>query len=315
MLRRRPPVKLARMNSKWIDVPSANAPAAEVARQALAARVAKIKRMLPLAAGKYQQDVEHVHQLRTSCRRAASAIEAFRPLMSGKPKALGRLLRQIHQAAGPARDTDVLLARFERQSPADENLDYVIARLKLQRESAQKALVKVAEKSQPGKLKKAAQRTLDSLGRGDRDARQVSFGQFGRDALQAASQAVFQLTNVSQPTIAQLHQLRIAGKRLRYSIELFHGVFPSELRGKVYPLVEELQDRLGRLNDHATAQAMFQNWLADLPPGQRAVYLAQCIVAQYDAAIEVRREFLQWWTTQKIAALESRISRLLQPTD
>ncbi len=303
------------MNSKWIEVPSADAPAAEVARQALAARVAKIKRMLPLAAYQYQEDVEHVHQLRTSCRRAAAAIEAFRPLMSSKPKALSRLLQQIRKAAGPARDTDVLLARFEQQSPAEEILDYVIARLQLQRESAQKALVKVAEESQPGKLKRAAQRTLDSLGRGDRDARQVSFGQFGRDALQAAGQAVFQLTNVSQPTIAQLHQLRIAGKRLRYSIELFHSVFSSELRSKVYPLVEELQDRRGRLNDLATAQAMFHTWLADLPPGQRAVYLAQFIVAQYDAAFVVRREFLQWWTTQQIAALESRLSTLLQPTD
>ncbi len=303
------------MSSKWIEVPSANAPAAEVARQALASRVAKIERMLPLAAYQYQQDVEHVHQLRTSCRRAAAAVEAFRPLMSGKPKALGRLLRRIRKAAGPARDTDVLLARFERQSPSDPNLDYVIGRLHLLRESAQETLVTVAERSQSGKLKKAVQRTLERLGRGDRDARQVSFGQFGRSALQAASQAVFQLTSVSQPTIAQLHQLRIAGKRLRYSIELFHGVFPPEMRGEVYPMVEELQERLGRLNDHATAQAMFQSWLADLPPGQRAVYLAQRIVAEYNAAIEVRREFLEWWTTQQIAALESRLGKLLQPTN
>ncbi len=79
--------------------------------------------------------------------------------------------------------------------------------------------------------------------------------------------------------------------------------------------IEELQERLGRLNDHATAQAMFQRWLADLPPGQRAVYLAQRIVAEYDAAIEVRREFLEWWTTQQIAALESRLGKLLQPTN
>jgi len=215
------------MNSKWIDVPSANAPAAEMARQALAARVAKIKRMLPLAADKYREDVEHVHQLRTSCRRAAAAIEAFRPLMSGKPKALDRLLRQIHKAAGPARDTDVLLARFDKQSPAEENLDYVIARLHLQRESAQKALATVAKKSRPGKLKKVAKRTLDSLGRGDRDARQVSFGQFGRDALQAASledryaaakngvQAAAREVSVDVPLVVRLEGTNVElGKRI-----------------------------------------------------------------------------------------------------
>ena len=83
LLRRLSPVKLARMSSKWIEVPSADAPAAEVARQALAARVAKVERTLPLAAYRYREDVEHVHQLRTSCRRAAArcrhAPTAFRP--------------------------------------------------------------------------------------------------------------------------------------------------------------------------------------------------------------------------------------------
>lgn len=301
------------MTGKWIEIPSVNAPAAEVARQALAARVAKIDEMLPLAAHHYQQDVEHVHQLRTSCRRAAAAVELFRPLMSGKPKKLRKMLRRIRKAAGPARDTDVLLARFERQTPADSNLDYVLARLHLQRNNAQEALVRVAQKSQAGKLKKALDGTLESLGQGRGDAHPLSFLQFGRTALQAASQDVFRLTGVSQPTIAQLHQLRIAGKRLRYSIELFHGVFAPELRLEVYPMVEKLQDRLGRLNDHATAQAMFQRWLADLPPGERAAYLARLIVAEHDAALEIRRDFLEWWTPQQVAALESRLSALLHP--
>jgi CHAD domain-containing protein len=302
------------MSGKWIKSPSANAPATEVARQTLAMRVAKIDEMLPLAAHHYQEDIEHVHQLRTSCRRAAAAIELFRPLMSGKPKTLRKLLRRIRQAAGPARDTDVLLTRFEEHAPSDPNLDYVIARLHLQRENAQEALVQAAEKSQAGKLNKALQSTLENLGQGDSEAHQLSFVQFGRGALQAASQDVFQLTGVSQPTIAQLHQLRIAGKRLRYSIELFHGAFAPEMRTDVYPMVEKLQDRLGRLNDHATAQAMFQRWLADLPPGERAAYLARLIVAEYDAALEIRHEFLEWWTAQQVAALESHLSALLHPT-
>lgn len=303
------------MNGKWIEAPPANATATEVARQALALRVAKIEQMLPLAAHQYQEDIEHVHQLRTSCRRAAAAVELFRPLMSGKPKSLRKVLRRIRRAAGPARDTDVLLTRFEEHKHSDPNLDYVIARLHLQRENAQDSLVQAAEKSQAGKLKKALQSTLDSLGQGDSKAHQLSFVQFGRSALQAASQDVFRLTGVSQPTIAQLHQLRIAGKRLRYSIELFHGAFAPEMRTDVYPMVEKLQDRLGKLNDHATAQAMFQRWLADLPPGERAAHLARLIVEEFDAAQAIRREFLEWWTTQQVAALESHLSALLHPTD
>ena len=79
-------------------------------------------------------------------------------------------------------------------------------------------------------------------------------------------------------------------------------------------MIEDLQDRLGRLNDHATAQTMFQRWLADLPPGERAVHLADRIVKEYSAAQKVRREFLDWWSTQQVAALESRLSALLHPT-
>ena len=303
------------MSGKWIDTPPVNAPATEVARQTLALRVAKIEQMLPRAAHDYQEDIEHVHQLRTSCRRAAAAVDLFRPLMSGKPKKLRKLLRRIRKAAGPARDTDVLLARFAEDSHSDANLDYVVARLHLQRENAQDSLLKVAEKSQTGKLKKAIDDTIRSLGQGDAEVHQMSFVQFGRGALQAASQDVFQLTAVSKPTIAQLHQLRIAGKRLRYSIELFHGAFAPEMRAEVYPMVEKLQDRLGRLNDHATAQAMFQRWLADLPPGERAAHLARLIVVEYDAALAIRHEFLEWWTTQQVAALESHLSALLHPTD
>lgn len=301
------------MSGKWIEIPPANAPAAEVARHALGARVAKVQEMLRLAAEKPDEDIEHVHQLRTSCRRAAAAVDLFRPLMGAKPKRLRKLLKRIRKAAGPARDTDVMLDRFSDHADTNSSLDYVLARLRLQREHAQEALVQVADKVKSGTVNKALDEALAAIDRGQFDLGQLSFLQFGQNALLAASQDVFRLTAVSQPTIAQLHQLRIAGKRLRYSIELFYGAFASEMRTDVYPLVEKLQDRLGRLNDHATAQAMFQLWLADLPPGERAAYLARLIVAEYDAASEIRHDFLEWWTTEQVATLESRLSALLHP--
>ena len=85
------------------------------------------------------------------------------------------------------------------------------------------------------------------------------------------------------------------------------------MRSEVYPLIEELQEKLGKLNDHATAQSMFQHWLADMPPGERAAHMASRIVEEYEAAKQVRREFLQWWTTEQVAAIESRLSALLHP--
>src|SRR5947207_2531520 len=43
---------------------------------------------------------------------------------------------------------------------------------------------------------------------------------------------------------AALHQARIAGKRLRYAIEVFAGCFPAALREAYYPAVAAAQDLL-----------------------------------------------------------------------
>ena len=300
-------------SSKWIEVASTGAPTADIAIDALRLRVEKVERMLPLAAFDYEKDVEYVHQLRTSCRRAAAALQSFLPLMSSKPKKLRSLLRKIRTAAGPARDTDVLLERFHVELPEDNNLSYVLARLQLRRSGAQSALVTVAKKANAGRLLKALEEVCQSMSDGLRDEQRSSFRQFGRDAIHVASQKVFQLTAVPKPSIPQLHQLRIAGKRLRYSIELFHEAFPAAMRKEVYPAIEDLQERLGKLNDHATAQTLFQNWLGDMPPGERAAYLAGKIVDEYASAKAVRREFLQWWTTKQVASLESQLSALMHP--
>ncbi len=295
------------MNSKWIEVPSPTVPAAEVAKRALALRLQGVEQTLPLAAHRADEDIEYVHQLRVRCRRAEAALRAFRPLMGGKSKSLRRWLRRIRQAAGPARDADVLLERFRQEVPTDSNLEALIARLQLQREMAQEMLNAVEKKAHAGKWKKGVAECLGQFEKPDRPLRDISFAQFGQTALKSASRKVFQLAELHQPTTPQLHQLRIAGKRLRYSIELFHGVFPKELRNEVYPFVEKLQDRLGGLNDHATAQALFQSWLVDLPPGGQAAYLAQRISEEYECALQIREEFLHWWTPRRIAKLESRL--------
>jgi hypothetical protein len=52
---------------------------------------------------------------------------------------------------------------------------------------------------------------------------------------------------------AQLHQVRIAGKRLRYAMEVFSGCFPPPFTDVLYPLVEHVQEILGRANDSHVA--------------------------------------------------------------
>ena len=62
---------------------------------------------------------------------------------------------------------------------------------------------------------------------------------------------------------AELHQFRIRAKALRYAIELVAAAFDPELRKKLYPLVEELQERLGRFRITSTAAERCRNWATE----------------------------------------------------
>ena len=296
---------------KWVDVASADVPAVEVAHDALQTRLAFVESMLPLAARHNGDDVEHVHRLRVGCRRAVAALSAFDPLVPGKSKPLRRWLKRLRRAAGPARDADVMLERFR-----DEQLDLgfprelLIKPLEKQRKRAQHGLEEIEEEAQSGDLRRAIDKCLDAI-EGSRKSNRVAFGEFARKVMAAVVSEMFDVAEIPEPTIPELHELRIAGKQVRYSIELFHTAFPKSLRGEVYPKLVDMQDRLGELNDRASAQQLMQKILAKMPPEAQAVEIARCIVRQYEEAEALRERFLEWRTPERMASLRSELDTLL----
>ena len=64
-------------DSKWTAGISPDQPVCEVAGRVLDARLKAVCQSLPLAAEKSDEDVEHVHQLRISVRRAVEAVRVF----------------------------------------------------------------------------------------------------------------------------------------------------------------------------------------------------------------------------------------------
>jgi len=83
-----------------------------------------------------------------------------------------------------------------------------------------------------------------------------------------------------------LHELRLTGKRLRYSMELFAPPLEDPALLDLYEHITEVQSRLGAINDaHELADRMEQ---LDLAP------LAQSYRSRRDA---IRDAFLAWWET------------------
>jgi len=63
------------------------------------------------------------------------------------------------------------------------------------------------------------------------------------------------------PTPTQLHDLRISGKRLRYSAESLRGLYPDRL-AVLIELLRRLQDVLGEMQDCETQRAVIEADLA-----------------------------------------------------
>ncbi len=249
------------------------------------AAISNQKRLLKLARKRLQRfatlmpkllvndDPETIHHLRVGSRRLQQVLRAIHP--AAKPpkiKKVLRLLRQVRQALGSCRNLDV-------------NLDLI----KEKRRRAGAAAVQLAWgavqdelEAQRGRLLERARheiarhdlfsfitRAQALIAAADSDADPVKILENAVAKSMAAWQEAF-VSATEQSDEVHLHQFRIAGKRLRYRVELL-----AELgENKAKPLVQalkELQNALGDWHDRLLLIADLAefigraNFLADHP--------------------------------------------------
>jgi CHAD domain-containing protein len=92
----------------------------------------------------------------------------------------------------------------------------------------------------------------------------------------------------STPSPEDLHQLRLAVKRFRYTLELFRPCYGSGLEQRLEAL-KRMQDYLGAMNDCQTATSLVQSTLAEATGSEE--FLA--ILAKRGE--EERQTFLRHW--------------------
>src|SRR2546429_488680 len=95
---------------KWLRGLRPETPVVAAARHVLLARLTEVRDHLPQAVSHADEDVEHVHKLRVSTRRAGAALRIFAGCLPGKIyKKVRKKLRKVRHAAAAARDWDVFL--------------------------------------------------------------------------------------------------------------------------------------------------------------------------------------------------------------
>jgi CHAD domain-containing protein len=291
---------------KWIGGLTADAPLTEAAKRVLSVRLRMVDEVLPRAVQEADRDPEHVHQLRVATRRADAALRIFAPCLPGKVhKKARRRLRRLRQAAGAARDWDVFLIgiteRRAKQPEKDEHgLNFLFG--------------------YAYGLRSAAQADLEAAGADEHQ----SFDAFLEDTTAAVRPAPdlppdAVLLRLARPLLtarlhdldwtaagdlqdyAHLHQVRIAGKRLRYAMEVFADCFSLSFREELYPRIEEMQEILGRANDSHVAEARLADLRRHLRRGWPAEWKrvqpgVESLLRFHQRRLpQERKRFLQWW--------------------
>jgi CHAD domain-containing protein len=208
-------------------------------------------------------DDEAVHDFRVALRRTRTLLEVGRPVF-GRFYAdeVRSALRDIQRASGALRDEEVLLELLaplavdphEPPSYVSNVRDWIEGRRRRERRLRSALRRKVRE----GELDRGRQLLGALVAFRIKPSRDKRVTKFARRAVEDARREVEQRRRAPLQDPEALHNLRIAYKRLRYTVEAFASVLPGDLVSLAQPATR-LQSRLGRLHDADVAIACVRN--------------------------------------------------------
>ncbi len=312
-------------DGKWLRDLTPDMPVVAAARQTLLARLHPVRERLPPAVFQADEDPEFIHQLRVSTRRAGAALQIFAACLPTRLyNKTRKKLRGIRRAAGAARDGDVFLeALSQRRVRATAaqlpGIDVLFGITQGQRMAAQQALVQAVQKGRLD-LETLINKTMGALEHPANLPRAFSL----RDlAIPLLTTQLAQLDKAARGDLKNnehLHQVRIAGKKLRYAMEVFCSCFEKSFAQKYYPAVEDMQEILGHANDSRVAIERLEASRARLQASQRSLW------PRYQPGLEAvlryhqrnlpqkRRQFVEWWHDWQQSGAEQAFASLFVPS-
>lgn len=285
--------------------------AQDAAAHCLERRLKAVHRWLKRVRHQWQNDPEPVHQLRVATRRARVAVQLFSRLLGPDEVAwVERYLKRLRKTAGAARDWDVLIDRLAtaplKQVVGKKDRARVLDCLQEQRHSAQLALHPATGKSKRQRFRAKAGQLLKSLSRGGKTA-SLSVRELANDELRPLVQTFLQQAHMGLESIDQIHQIRIAGKHVRYALEVFASALPPTVRDAASGTFAELQEKLGAINDHATAMARLATLQPAADPKLQSA-LQKLIVAEQTAMDDRVERLRATWRPQALAEIEAQLA-------
>ncbi|MFT5528289.1 MAG: CHAD domain-containing protein [Pirellulaceae bacterium] len=299
-------------NSKWQKEVFPGQSVRDVAVRCLKSRLQAVEFWLPLAAEQSSADVENVHQLRVSTRRAAEALRLFAGLLA-KPtlKLLRQQLRELRQAAGDARNLDVLGAQFLKAAleSSREDPSWKVAELVMQqREAAQQPIIALHKRLIDERIGDTIRSAVESIGRSPKNKAE-RFGEHAQQYFKPILKTFLKSAEADLSEEEAFHDVRIRAKKLRYSMEIVAAAFPVVFRKKLYQRITSLQNVMGMVNDHATAKTLFGNWMGKESDPQLKAFFQGIVLAEEKAHEDIRDVFFATWTSAEFERLRKQFNK------
>lgn len=211
---------------------------------------------------KEAKDPEHVHRMRVATRRLRARLRVFGGIFPNKQlKDWTKEIRRLTRALGIARDCDVQIIFLEEFKAAhkDEKSKQGVSRLELRikqmRDREQAKVIKAIDRL-------ITNRVFENMNETLRDLRVLARMQAASELPAAASidfargamaSGIMELIGhdiylQDSGNVNELHQMRIAAKRLRYTMETFETWFP-EVLPKAIKQIKNIQELLGDIHD------------------------------------------------------------------
>ena len=303
------------LTEKWIQDVSPSDRTSDVALRTLRGRLDTVLYYLPLAAENADEDREHVHQLRVWTRRATASLRLYEDLIPRRRYSwMGKQLKRVRRAANDARDCDVLIERLTKKQASRATKCWLNS-IRAERAEAQTAIVAVYERLWHGdRFTRRIDKLIERV-RGRGEEKTISeanlFGEWACVHFRPVVERFFAAVPADQTDEAALHQLRICGKQLRYDMELLAGAFPDEFRTRLYPTLEAIPDRLGEINDLATAKARLQENIEAASDRREAASWRRLLTNEQAQLDQVRQQFWEWCTSKMLQDLRDAFEKIL----
>ncbi len=204
------------------------------------------------------KDPEAVHDMRVASRRLRAALALFGPCLPRPAGEWRKAIRKVTRALGRARDLDVQIAtvlaaqRKRGHTSWRAGMERLLAGLRRRRRAAQGKVNRALTRMVRSGILDEMERSLKApagAGPGDR-ADQAGPYRLAEGAIRPLLDELesFDADLLCPTAVRRHHAMRIAAKRLRYSLEVFEPLYGPAL-GPSLRAARDMQTLLGDLHD------------------------------------------------------------------